>query len=148
MSNSNCSEYFKISHPIRNLLLPILVFVVVEKLFGFLFYMNLFKDIWTPFESIWRPMDKDFCLKMTVIAAFYAFFISFLYTKACEKAKKRICIFGFAFAMFLVGRFIGEIYGFIMYPYSFDVMLLGMGHGITVMFFWALISQKIFVIKE
>ena len=148
---NNCNlSCLKINNPIRNLLLPAIVFIVIEKLFGYLFYMSLFKDIWMQYESLYRPMSdsKYWCVGMLLVSSFYALLISFFYIKICNLAKKRICLSGFAFAIFLIGRFTGEIYGYLMYPYNFQNLMLGMSHGFVTIFFWALISKKIFLIKE
>lgn len=145
----NCpSSCLKVNNPIRNLLIPTILFVVIDKLFGYLFYMTLFQDVWTPYTSMWRPMEESnyWCIGMTIVAAFYGFVISMLYVKICDLAKKQICVIGFAVALFIIGRFVGEIYGYLMYPYDLKMMFLGMGHGLALMVSWALASKKIFII--
>lgn len=147
----NCpSECLKINNPIRNLLLPVLVYAVVEKFFGYLFYMTLFQGVWMPYETMWRPMElmNYWCIGMTAVGIAYALVISFLYVKLCDIAKKQICIFGFSMSVFLLGRFVGEIYGYLMYPYDLNVMFLGMAHGFFLLTTWALICKKIFVINS
>ena len=146
----NCpSSCLKINNPIRNLLLPVIVFALIEKLFGYLFYMTLFQDVWTPYESLFRPMDQVnyWCLGMTIVGAIYALMISFFYVKLCNLSKKQICLFGFAFVAFLLGRFFGEIYQYLMYPYDLKMMFLGMSQGFVTILVWALICKKIFVIN-
>ena len=144
------SECTKINNPVRNLLLPAIVFAVVDKVFGYLFYAKLFKNVWEPYASLWRPMElvNYWCFGMTAVGISYALIISFLYTKICDLAKKQICLVGFAFGVFIIGRFVGEIYDYLMYPYDLKVMFLGLAHGFFVMISWALISKKIFVINS
>ncbi len=147
----NCSpSCIKINNPIRNLLLPTIIFVFLDKAFAYIFYATLFKDVWMPYASLWRPMELSnyWFFGMSAAGAFYAFLISFFYAWTCNLAKKQICIFGFSFAVFLVSRFSGEIYDYLMYPYNTKMMFLGMSHGFFTLTSWAFISKKIFVIQN
>lgn len=141
-------QKFSYSLCFRNLIFPALLYLFLEKLFGFIFYIALFKNWWLPYASIYRPMDDfHWTITMPVAAFLYGVVISGLYYKCCKISQKQIPLLPFALVFFMVGRFFGEIYSYAMYPYSLETMLVGMLHGLFTMVFWALISKKIFVLN-
>ncbi len=147
----------KIENPLRNILAPALIFVIVSKIFGFLIYGKFLMSVWMPFIDLYRPMEQVeyWQFGMTAIDLFFGLLISIIFAKLlvcknksnCDKKDSKCCIVGFAIAIFLLSRFVGEIYFFIMFPVTFDVALIGMLHGLLTMVSWALISKKIFDIK-
>lgn len=139
----------KIENPIRNILVPALVFVVVAKIFGALFYGILFQETFLAYQDLWRPMNqKQYWIHgMTAIDLFYGIILSISFAKLSIISKNSINILNFIFIIFLLTRFSGEIYNFIMFPYDLKVVLIGMAHGLFTFISWALISNKIFNIK-
>lgn len=146
----NCKSFcLKINNPLRNILVPVIIFLLFEKLSGYLFFATLFKSVWEPYTSLWRPMeDLRWCVGMSIAAAIYALIISVFYVKICSLTKTTICLVGFTLTTFLLGRFFCEIYGYLMYPYDLKVMFLGMAQGLASMVVWAFICKKVFVINN
>lgn len=138
-----------INNPIRNLLIPPLVYLFVEKFAGYFLYMKAFPSLWLPFVDIWRPMsDPHWSITMPILALFYGFVISFIYLNIAKNGKSTLNIFKYSLVFFIIGRVFGELYNFAMFPYGFGVAIIGMIHGFVTIMLWALICQKIFILKK
>lgn len=139
----------KIENPLRNILAPALIFLVLTQVFAVVFYGFVFPEIWLPYADLWRPMDQSAYWQYGMLATdlIYGIAISVIFVKISLFAQKTLNIFNFSLVLFLISRFSGEIYNFLMFPYDFSVALIGICHGAATLFFWALISRKIFNIK-
>jgi hypothetical protein len=139
----------KIENPLRNILAPALVFLVLTQVFAVVFYGFIFPQTWLPYSDLWRPMDQAVYWQYGMLATdfIYGAAISIIFVKITVFSQKNLNIFFFSLALFLISRFSGEIYNFLMFPYDFSVASIGIFHGGATLFFWAAISNKIFNIK-
>lgn len=138
----------KIDNPLRNILAPAIIYVIVANIAAMLTY-GLFDQIWLPFASVWRPMEEACYWQIGMNAAnlLTGLIISIIFVKLQCLSKNPVKICSFALILFILTRFIGEIYNYVMFPYDFSVALLGLAHGALTLLLWALISNKIFKFK-
>ncbi len=134
----------KIENPLRNILLPALIFALTSFISALLTY-GIFMDKWHQFSHLFRPESENiWCLLIHITSLFYGVVLSVIYVKICKKTQKIISIYYYAFLVFLLSRFFGEIYSYLMIPYDFSFALIGLAHGFLSIYFWALISKRIF----
>jgi len=133
----------------RNYIAPSFIFLILEKIYGYIFYMKIFQSSWVNLDSLFRPMnDPRWTIGMTILPLLFGLTISIFYVKISERLKNDLSIFCFALKIFLITRLFGELYNYMMFSYTLDLMLVGLIHGLCVILSWAFLTKTIFIINK
>lgn len=105
-----------------------LLFVIFEKLFGFIFYGNLFKNAISEYDFLLREPSSIILHLVSIWEFILGFFASWSYfwIKRNIKENIRVCPFKFALLYVFLTRIIAELLNFSILDYSFTLTLCGL----------------------
>jgi hypothetical protein len=125
------------------------IFYVVASIVGGLLYGNYFVDIARQAEHITRhELGFEWSLMLPGVLLLQGFILTLFYSKVSKiKTKplnKMSSGISFGFTLFFLVVVPHELLNYVMFPYPFDVALLGMGCGFATLVIWGILVQKLF----
>ena len=110
-------------------------FGIIGEIFGWLIYGILFVQWVNESSSVWRPMDDPMMrIWMPVVDILGGFAVAFAYAilfKGIPGSGIKKGIF-FGLILWLVTRFVGELFFYVMSPIPFMIVIAGWIHGLFV----------------
>ncbi len=110
-------------------------FGIIGEIFGWLIYGVLFIQWVNESANVWRPMDDPTMrIWMPVVDILGGFAVAFVYAilfKGIPGTGVKKGIF-FGLILWLVTRFVGELFFYVMSPIPFMIVIAGWIHGLFV----------------
>jgi len=125
------------------------IFYIVASLVGGFLYGSYFVDIARQASHITRHEEGvQWSLMLPGVLLLQGFILTLFYSKVSRIKTKPLNKMAngvsFGFTLFLITAVPNELLNYTMFPYPFDVALLGMGYNFATFVIWGVFVQKLF----